>query len=278
MAITLFVIAWLVICSAALSSSLKTLTDKVDVTVYLTTNATQAQTQALQKDLQALPQVANVTYISSDQALTDFQAHHKNDELIMQSLQELGQNPFGGALEVKAKDTSQYETIASFLQTQQKNGTDEGSAIDTVNFQQNKTAINTLSNFIQTTRKLGVGLTIFLGIVSVLIVFNTIRLVIYTARDEIGVMNIVGASHWYVRGPFMIEGVLYGIVSGVFVMLIMYPTTLWLGPASEAIFVSFNVFDYFVSAFPMLLVIVLGTGIALGSLSSYLAIRRYLGT
>jgi len=109
-----------------------------------------------------------------------------------------------------------------------------------------------------------------------LIAFNTIRLAIYTSRDEIGVMNLVGAGHWYVRGPFVIAGILYGLISGIVVLLVLYPATAWLGPASERFFGSFNVFDYFVGNFATLMLSVLALGISLGAISSYLAVRRYL--
>jgi cell division transport system permease protein len=276
MTITLFTVATLVISGAALNSVLKQLTDNVDVTVYFTTSATPEQITQLQKSLQALPQVSSVTYQSREQALAAFQARHQNDQLTMQALQELGINPLGASLQVRAKQTSQYETIAQYVQTQQSNGSDVGNSIDTVNFSQNKTAIDRLTSIINTSRALGLGIALVLGLASLLIAFNTIRLAIYTARDEIGVMNLVGASHWYVRGPFVISGVLYGVISGLIVLILLYPVTLYLGPGSEAFFGTFNVFNYFVSAFPLLFLTIMGTGIALGSLSSYLAVRRYL--
>ncbi len=152
------------------------------------------------------------------------------------------------------------------------------SGIDKVNFYQNKTAIDRLTNIIETSRRLGIAISLVLGLATVLIAFNTIRLAIYTARDEIGVMNIVGASRWYVRGPFMVTGILYGLVSGLVVLLLFYPITLSLGPGSERFFGSFNTFSYFISSFPLILLVVMGSGIGLGALSSYLAVRRYLHT
>jgi cell division transport system permease protein len=274
--VTLLTIATLMIGGAALSSVLKDLTDKVDVTVYLAPSATQDQVDALTSDLKALPQVAGVTYISQDEALAQFQQRHQNDQLVMQALQELGENPLGASLQVRAKETAQYEAIAQFLGTQQKNNTAEGQAIDTVNFFQNKTAIDRLTNVIETSRELGTGLAIVLAVASVLIAFNTIRLAIYTARDEISVMNLVGASPWFVRGPFMIAGVLYGVVSGLFVMLLLYPITLSLGPGSQQFLGSFNVYTYYIDHFPVLFLILIGSGVALGALSSFLAVRRYL--
>jgi cell division transport system permease protein len=275
MTITLFVLAALLIGNAALSATLGDLTDQVDVTVYFTPDATVDQIQSVQTDVQALPEVQSVTYISADQALADFQQRHANDQLTLQALNELTGNPLGAELEVRAKDPSQYATIAQFLDTEQSQGA-EGSVIDKVDYQQNQTAITRLTAIIQTSKEIGIAVALILGIASVLIAFNTIRLAIYTARDEIAVMNLVGASHWYVRGPFVIAGILYGVISGVVVLLVLYPIMAALGPGSQEFLGNFNVFTYFTGYFPLLLLIVMGSGIVLGALSSYLAIRRYL--
>ena len=123
----------------------------------------------------------------------------------------------GASLEVRAKDTSQYATIAQFLTAQQSSGNGAGSAIDKINYTQNETAIQNLTNIIHAVKQLGLAVAIVLAGAALLIAFNTIRLAIYTSRDEIEIMNLVGAGHWYVRGPFMISGVLYGIISGIIV-------------------------------------------------------------
>lgn len=276
LSITLFVVACLMIAGAALGNTLSELSNKVDVSVYFTTAATEEQVFAVQRSLEALPEVASVTYVSREQALADFRERHSNDQLTIQALDELGENPLGAALEVRAKETSQYESIAEYLTAQQENSTETGTVIEKVNFYQNKTAIDRLTNIIDTSRTLGFAIAIILGAASLLIAFNTIRLAIYTSRDEIGVMNLVGASRWYVRGPFMIAGVLYGVAAAVLVLLLMYPITIWLGPGSERFLGTFNVFEYFTDQFPLIFLVVMGSGIALGALSSYLAVRRYL--
>ncbi len=276
MTITLFVMAVLVISGAALDSVLKDLTGKVDITVYLTTTATQEQVQELETSIQALPEVQAVTYVSSDQALAAFEERHQNDALTMQALQELPNNPLEASLQVQAKDTSQYQSIAQYLTAQQSAGTDAGSVIDNVNFAQNQTAIDRLSNIIRTSHELGIAVAAVLAVASLLIAFNTIRLAIYTARDEIGVMNLVGAGRWYVRGPFVVSGILYGVISGVIVLALLFPLSIWLGPPSEEFLTTFDVYTYYLANFWMLFGLVMASGVALGALSSYLAVRRYL--
>ncbi len=272
MMITLFVIAILFISGAALQSTLQELVGKVDVNVYFTTEASEEQALAIKGDLERLPEVAGVGYTSREQALAEFRERHANEQTTIQALDQLAGNPLGASLAIRAKDTSQYAAIAEFLDVR---GAETG-VISKVNFYQNKTAIDRLSSIIETSRKISIAAALFLAGASVLIAFNTIRLAIYTARDEIGVMNIVGAAHWYVRGPFVVAGILYGLISGIVVMLVLYPITIWLGPPSEAFFGSFNVFNYYVENFPFLFFTIVGTGVLLGALSSFLAVRRYL--
>ncbi|MDO8551934.1 MAG: permease-like cell division protein FtsX [bacterium] len=276
MTLTLFVLSGLMVFGAALDATLVQLTQKVDVNVYFTTNATEAQITDVKKMLEGMPEVASVTFVSREEALATFRERHKNDQLTIQALDELRDNPLGATLEVRAKQTSQYEAIAKFLTTQQSNGTSGGSAIDKVNFYQNKTAIDRLTNIIDTSKRIGTIVAVVMGLASLLIAFNTIRLAIYTSRDEIGVMNIVGAGRWYVRGPFMIAGILYGFVSGLIVLLLLYPITLYMSAPLQRFLGTFNAFSYYAGNFPFIFFVIMSFGIALGALSSYLAVRRYL--
>ena len=278
MTITLFVLAGVVFSGAALKTTLEHLTEKVDVTVYFLTEASEKDIMEIKSSLEALPEVASVAYTTREEAIAAFRERHKNDRLTIQALDELEENPLGASLGVLAKETSQYESITAFLESQQALPDSAGASIDKINFSQNKTAIDRLTGIIETSERIGYAIALILAFCSLLIAFNTIRLAIYTARDEIGVMNIVGAGRWYVRGPFMVAGVLYGLISGLLVLLLLYPVTLWLGPGSERFLGAFNVFTYYIESFFLLFFVVMGSGVALGALSSYLAVRRYLRT
>lgn len=277
MTITLFVIASLMIGGAALQATLVGLTEKVDVNVYFLTTAREDKILDLKKSIEALPEVVVVEYVSRDAAIERFRERHRNDQLTLQALDELGDNPLGASLAIRAKETSQYESIAKFLEASPASaGVGDERIVERVNFAQNKTAIDRLSEIIKTARTLGLAVALFLGLASVLIAFNTIRLAIYTSRDEIGVMKLVGADHWYVRGPFMVAGVFYGLAAGFLVLLILYPLSLYLADSSRAFFGNFDTFSYFTSNFPLLLLGTVGVGVLLGATSSFLAVHRYL--
>jgi cell division transport system permease protein len=270
MVTTLFVLGSLIFSRALLNSTLSQLENKVDITVYFKTGAKEGEILFMKDKLSKLDEVKEINYISADQALQDFRERHSDNALITQSLDELAENPLGANLNIKAKDTSQYESIAHFLEASAI------SSIDKINFRQNKAIIERLGNILNASRNAGIGITLVLGIISVLVAFNTIRLAIYTAKDEITVMRLVGASSRHIRGPFVVEGIMYGVLAAIFTMFIFYPLTLWLGPLAERFFGGPNLFAYYVSNFFQIFSILLVVGAGLGSLSSYIATRRYL--
>ena len=275
MTVALFVVGSTMMLDKLLTVSLENVQGKVDINVYFVTSAEQTDIDALQTSLEALPDVAEVTFTSREEALAQFSERHKNDETIMQGLEELGDNPLGASLSVRAKETTQYEGINEFLKEQQAVEDPQNPLIDEVNFVKNKEAIDRLTAIIAAVERSTFVTMIVLVFASVMITFNTIRLAIYTTREEISVMRLVGASNMFIRGPFMLQGIMYGIASGVLALLILYPIVLWLGPETEEFFL-FNLFTYFVSEFGTIFGVLVGSGVVLGMVSSLLAVARYL--
>lgn len=276
MTITLLVIGSTIFLKAGLASSLEALKARVDINVYFAIPTAESDILAMKTQLEALPEVAKVDYISRDQALADFKAKHESDQLTLQALTVLGDNPLEATLAIRAKDTSQYDTIARFLQQKSGLSTDSPSIIDSINYFQNKDAIDRLTHIIDTADKLGLLISILFIAISVLITFNTIRLVIFISRSEISVMKLVGASNMYIRGPFVVGGMMYGAFSAILTLLILWPLTQWLGPKTAVFFIDLNVYSYFLGHFFELLGILLGSGLVIGAVSSYLAVRKYL--
>ncbi len=279
MTVTLFVVGTTLFAGVMLQSTIATLRDKADVTVYFTTSAPEEQILQLQKTVQALPQVQSVTYTSAEDALAAFRERHQNDQLTLQALEELGDNPLGAELDIKAKDIAQYDSIAQFLQQQQQNGgSSQSGIIDKINYfdQQHRDALNRLQEITTSAGRIGLIVILILVLVTIAISFNTLRLAIYTSREEIQVMRLVGAGQFYIRAPFMVEGVLYGLIAGVITLLLLYPMTYWLGEATQNFFGGINIFSYYLSHFLLFFAIIIGTGVLLGAVASYLAVRRYL--
>ena len=275
MTITLSVIVFLIFSNATLSTTLRDIESKVDITVYFVTGADENQILDFKTSLERLPEVSAVTYTSRDEALVNFRARHETDYLTLQALDELTDNPLGATLDIKARDSSQYESIDKFLESDEAQKQGSASTIDTVNYHENKLVIDRINSLIHGSRLLGFFITIVLIIISILITFNTIGLAIYFAREEIGIMRLMGASNKYIRGPFIVEGMLYGIISSIITLLIFWPVSWWLGKNLTSFF-SINLYDYFLHNFLEILVITMLSGIIISVFSSLLAIRKYL--
>src|SRR3990167_6593947 len=273
--ITLSVITAIILLQAVLSFSVNQIKNKVDVTIYFTIGASEDKILALKESLVKLPEVASVSYTSAEEALRIFRERHKNDYPTIQALDEIGENPLGAYLNVKATEVSQYENIVNFLKSENALVLGSDQIIDKVNYYQNKLVIERLNSVISGAQKLGFLITLILIIISIITTLNTIRLTIFISREEIGVMRLVGASRTRIHGPFMVEGAICGIIATFATLLLFWPITAWLG-RNMANFLGLDLYDYYLSNFFQIFVIILLSGILLGVISSFLAVRKYL--
>ena len=276
MLVTLLTIALISFSGAILETVLKELSNKIDINVTFVTTASEEDILNIKHTLESLPEVSLVTYVSREESLEDFKERHANDPSILAALDELGTNPLGAVLNIKARDPSQYASVAEFLESENVLSSEDNTIIDRVNYFQNKVAIDRLSKIISSADKLGLILTLALISISMLIAFNTIRLTIYIAKDEISVMRLVGASTNYIQGPFVVVGVIYGVVAGILALLILLPLTYWAGSETENFFVGFNIYSYYLRNIGEIMIIILGSGVLIGGVSSLLATSKYL--
>ncbi|MBY0110715.1 ABC transporter permease [Patescibacteria group bacterium] len=272
MTVTLMIVGFLIFLSAILSYTLAAIEDKVDVNIYFVTTASEPEILLVRDQLATLPEVAVVTYTSRDKALAEFRERHADDQLTLQALEELGENPLGASLAVKAKDPGQYESIVRFLSDDISNEV----IIDRINYFQNKTVIDRLTSAIRATESAGAVIVALFALASATIIFATIRLAIYTARDEIAVMRLVGASNMYIRAPFVVAGIIAGLLSAVITLVVFYPIAWYIGESASGWLGGFNLFTYYLDHFPMIFLTLVGSGVVLGGVASWFAVRKYL--
>lgn len=275
MAVTLGVITSIIFVGALLNSTLQGIREKVDINVYFVQGAGEEDIFALREQIDELPEVESITYTSAEQALANFREKHQDNDLILDALDEIKANPLGASLNIRAKDPSQYEAIATFIEAQDISG-NRSSVVEKVNYSQNRAAIDALTRIIDSSERLGSIVAIFFALISILIIFNTIRLAIYTSKEEIAVMRLVGASYRYIRGPFLITGVIYGLVASIITLIIAYPVTYWVGPMTVSLGTGLNAYNYYLSNFFEIAGAVILIGVGLGIISSYLAVKKYL--
>lgn len=271
MTVTLLVWTSIFLLNVVLTSVLNILEQKVDISVYFNLDAKESDIFTVKSKLESLDDVNSVKYISQAEALEVFKKRHSGDGILLKSIQELDSNPLEASLNILAKDSSKYSEINSFLNQKQFS-----DIISKINYTENKVVIERLQNIINVSRQGGFIASLVLGFIAFLVAFNTVRLAIYSSREEITIMKLVGASNWFVRGPFMVEGVLHGFAASMFAFMAIIPGIAVLGPKLFSFIPEINLVNYLGDNFWPLLVFQTLGGIILGVFSSWFAIRKYL--
>jgi len=247
--------------------------DKIDITAYFHENTLEADILKTKDDIQkAFPDIKEINYVSTDQALKTFTEKHKDNAVVLKALDEVGQNPFLASLNIKTSGaTSEYEQIANMLQSK-----DYSALIEKVDFSQKKDTIEKVFSITSSINVFGLLLGIILVIVAILVVLNTIKLTVDGSKNEIGTMRIVGASDWFIRGPFIVQGAIYGVIAFVICFSLSAIFSYFLSSKIAVVLPGFSTFHYFISNFWLIVLIQLGFGVGLGMISSFIVIRRYL--
>ena len=271
MMLALSMVLGLVLLSVLTEALVGNLENKIDVSVYFNPNADEAEVLKVKNDLLALSEVKNVAYVSRDEALARFKEKHKDDPVVLQALEEIDDNPLEASLNIKAKEPGNFPVVVSFLE-----GDQYKDLINKVNYYENKETITRLTAIVSAIRKGGAVTSIILALIALLVAFNTIRIAIYTLRAEISIMKLVGATNWFVRGPFLVAGTLYGAVASIATMLVFYPFIFALPPIFVRFFPGADLLAYFTKNFFTLWLILFIAGIVLGVTGSVIAIRKHL--
>lgn len=278
MVITLSIVLFSVIANATFANTINQITERIDVSVYLKDDVGNNQTQRedLITQIKQVDNVQSVTFVSKDDALERYKQQNKDNLDLLLAISQTD-NPLPASLQIKPVDPDNMDPIRSFLeqpdiQALQSDQTsysgDRKEAID---------KIGSATTFI---RRAGVVGVVVFAIISVLIIFNTIRMAIFNRRDELTIMRLLGASTWYIRGPFVVETVFYGVISALLsVMLCSILFTVQSNAFNASTLGLLDIqyaSDYFAQHFWLILAIQLTLGILIGAVSSIIATRRYL--
>lgn len=267
----LFVAAALLFLGFATTHIARILEDKVDISVYFIPKASEENILDVKSQLLGFEEVKNVEYISQDKALDVFRERHKDNALITASLEELEENPLRASLNIKAYQASSYSSIAEFLSSGSI-----GSLVEKVDYRENKNLIERLFAITGNIKKAGLAVSAVLSVIAILVAFNTVRLAIYNEKDSIAIMRLVGAGDWFIRGPFIVQGMLVGFFAALLSMLVVTTLIIVFSQRLNALIPGLDMLTYFKANISLFLVVELGGGVVLGSVSSFIAIRNYL--
>ncbi|MDP3991481.1 MAG: permease-like cell division protein FtsX [Candidatus Colwellbacteria bacterium] len=269
--LALLVFEGLIISGVIANTAINSIQDKIDISIYFKTATSEDEMLRIKSNLEQMTEVKSVEYVSRDEALESFRERHKGDVTISQAVEELEENPLSASLNIKAGDPSKYSIIANYL-----NNNVSGDLVEKITYNENQVVIDRLASIIKVSRQVGLLAALFLTIVAILVAFNTILLGIYSNRDEISIMRLVGASNIYVRGPFVVMGVIYGLITAVISIALVTPVVWFAAPYVKLFIPAMDLREYFTSHFFLLVLYQLLFGIGIGVISSFIAIRRYL--
>ena len=268
MVITISLMTCLFLFQRITKFSISLLQDKVDVSIYFKDTSLEQDILGIKEQIAKIPEVKSVEYVSNEEAKK--RLLEKYPELT-ESLRETQGMLNLASLNIKAGQADQYAAIANFLEKAPfKN------LIQKTDYYQRKLVIEKIFSVTSAINHTGVVLSLILVIIAFLVAFNQIRLAISNSKEEIFIQRLVGASNWFIRGPFLIQGVISGFFAALITLLIFIPLVYFLSPKMEVFFPGLNLFGYFINNFFLILLIQILTGIGVGVISSIIAIRKYL--
>lgn len=276
MVVTLTIVLFSVITNATFNNTISQITSKINVSVFLKDSVTPQQTDQLVSQLKKLPNVSSVQYLDKDQALHEYEQQNAGNEQLLTAIDQTN-NPIPATIHVQPIDLNKIGDIKDFLA---KPNVEALQSDDPSYSGDRKAAIDKITHATNILREIGIIAVIVFTIICALIIFNTIQMAIFNRRDEIQIQRLLGASTNFIRGPFVVETIIYGVLSAVLSVLIINSAFLASSNALQAS--SLGLLDinyaqnYFGEHFWWLLAMQLALGIVLGAVSSIIATRRYL--
>ncbi len=252
---------------------IETIKNKIDITAYFKEDVEELDILHVKAEiLKISSDVKSVKYISREQALADFTQKHKDSPVLSSALLQVGDNPFLPALNITTNGSSElYGQLAQILE-----GGELSGFIEKVDYSQKRDTIEKVFEITSAITKFGIIIGLILVLIAISVVFNTIKLVVDSSKEEIDTMRIVGASPWFVKSPFVIQGVIFGLVAFVVCFFVTALLTYFSSSAIAVVLPGFSLFGYFFSHLFIVILIQLVFGVGLGALSSLIAVNKYL--
>lgn len=271
MVLTLFTISIFVSLLIITDKTTESLRDKVDLTVYFNDSASKDQIAAIQNVLKNRNDIKTVQFVSKEEALVRWKERNKEDEKIRDVITDTD-NPLPRSLEVKTLNPENLESVFNYLNSQEYK-----PLVKNISYQKNKELIDRLLKITKFVKIAGWGLSSIFVLISILIIYNTIRLTIFARAEEIEIMKLVGGSDWYIRGPFIIEGIGYGLLGALISSIFFAFVFKFSIPFSENYLGLTNLNSTYLGMNLTLLILMqFSVGLILGVFCSILAIRKHL--
>jgi len=247
------------------------LKNKVDISLYFKPDIPEEDILKIKDQLLTQEEIEDIDYISKEEALKRFQNIAESNPIVKKALGEIGENPLVASLNIKARDTKDYQKIVDYI-----NHSPFKTKLITIDLAENKRVIERIDALARGIRWGSLLTVIVLGFLSIVISFNTIRMAIYSLREEIEIMKLVGASNGFIRAPFLVEGMIEGVVASVIALILLIPLVFWLGPKVEVFLTAVDLKQFLWDNLLRIFLYQILFAVTLGVISSLWAINKYL--
>lgn len=233
--LALFSINMLLVVKVVGETAVGAIKEKIDINLFLKNTAPEEEILALKAKVSELSEVKEVIYMSKAEALENFKKKHEDNPEIIEALRELGKNPLTPSLIIKPKNLDSFDNLINRL-----NAFDD-EIIESRNFANYKLMLDKINSITDKVSEAGVILSSIFIFISLLVIYNSVRVAIYTHRREIMIMRLVGASRWFIQMPYLLSSTVYTLAAILAIMAIFYPFLSLLQPYLETFFVGYNV-------------------------------------
>ena len=245
--------------------------ERVDINVYFNENILEGEIMEFSKEVSGISEIKDIKYISKEEALMRFEERHEGDTLLMESLDELGLNPFLAHLDIKAFHSSQYASIVSYLEQ----GEFE-DLIYKIDYYEKEPIIERLLLINQQVNRGGIVLALVLGLIAVLVAYNQVQLALQNSKQEIEIMRMVGASNWFIKGPFVVHGMIIGTFAVLITLLVFFSLLFAFNSKIQVSLGGFDMLGFFKGGFWNVFLFQMIIAVGIGVFGSLIAIRKYL--
>ena len=269
--LALFSVNMLLVVKIIGSAAVGAVKEKVDISLYVNPDADEKEVLALKAQIANLSDVKEVSYISKEDALEIFKGKNSDNPEVLQALRELGKNPLTPTLVITPKNVETSDGLIHELNKIQSD------IIDSRNFTDHKVLLSKIDSVTDKVTKAGLFLSLVFLLITILVIFNSVRVAIYTHNMEINIMRLVGAPNSFIFWPFLFSGIIYALLGIMVIVFIFYPFLGLLQPYLETFFVGYNIniVDYFNRNFVEIFGLEFA-GIALiNVVAAWWAVRRY---
>ncbi|MFA5994449.1 MAG: permease-like cell division protein FtsX [Parcubacteria group bacterium] len=268
---SLYIISVFFVFTSTANEMLKEIKNKANISIYFKTDTEEGFILEAKTEVEKMGEVKSVEYVSKDVALEDFKKANASEPVILESLREIGENPLLSALIIRANNSVDYQIIAENIDK-----ANFSAEVSRVNYNKNKELINKLNSVIETIQEIGISLGLLFAAISLLITFNAVRITIYTHKQEIEIMRLVGASNMFIRLPFVFEGIIYGVVGSIVSMIFLFGSLKFVASYISLAIPTGNLMNFYIANFWMILGYQILLGSFFGIVGGLMAMRKYL--